>query len=134
MGDTKVFFGGEHGPVPVRAYQFGDGSFALAAASPDLKKGTKSLTLTLSSGVGSVPIPDTCTVVGVKPAASTTVRVGLEAPEADGTATGAAAASALKKGLPVEAAIWTWLQIEPGTDRTLHLSGGSSDVIEVVVA
>lgn len=100
----------------------------------DLEVGASSVTLTLSSGTGSVPIPDRAKVVGVKPASSTTMRVGLEAPEAAGTATGAAAAADLKKGVPVEPAVWTWFNVgseNPG--RVLYVKGGASDVITVVV-
>lgn len=99
----------------------------------DLALNTKSLTLTLSSGVGSVPIPDTAKIVGVKPLASTTVRIGLEAPEADGTATGTAVAADLKKGCPCDVSVVTWFNIGLGTGRVLYLKGGTSDVIEVVV-
>lgn len=99
----------------------------------DLRIGTKSLTLTLSAGAGSVPIADTVRMVGVKPVSSVAIRVGLEAPEADGTATGAAAAGDLKKGCPVDAAVWTWFNVEPGTGRVLYVKGGASDVLEVVV-
>lgn len=100
----------------------------------DLKIGAKSLTLTLSSGAGSVPIPDAATVVGVKPVSSTSIRVGLEAPEADGTATGNATAGDLKKGIPVDAAVWTWFSLGgTGTSRVLSVKGGASDVVEVVV-
>jgi hypothetical protein len=99
----------------------------------DLKIGAKSLALTLSSGVGSVPIPDAATLVGVKPVSSTSIRVGLEAPEADGAATGNAVAGDLKKGVPVDAATWTWFAIGIQASRTLYLKGGASDVVEVVV-
>lgn len=99
----------------------------------DLILGAKSLALTLSSGAGSVPIPDTCQIVGVKPVSSVSIRVGMEAPEADGSATGAAAASDLKKGCPVDAAVWTWFAIGPGTARVLYVIGGASDVLEVAV-
>jgi len=99
----------------------------------DLKLGAKSLALTLSSGAGSVPIPDTCSIVGVKPVVSTTMRVGLEAPEADGSDTGAADAAELKKGVPVDATVWTWFNLGLGTSRVLYVIGGASDVVEVVV-
>lgn len=62
---------------------------------PDLKVGAQSLALTLSAGVGSVPIPDDASIVGVKPVSSETIRVGLEAPEANGAATGTATKCAL---------------------------------------
>lgn len=99
----------------------------------DLRNGAKSLALTLSTGTGSVPIPNDVTLIGVKPASSATMRVGLEAPEADGTATGAAVAADLKLGVPVDPGIYTWFNIGRGTSRTLYVSGGTSDVIEVVM-
>lgn len=99
----------------------------------DLKIGAKSLALTLSAGVGSVPIPNTCSVIGVKPVSSTAIRVGFEAPEADGSATGNAVAADLKKGVPVDSAVWTWFKVGLGTDRILYVKGGTSDVLEVVV-
>lgn len=105
----------------------------LVDISGELAVGTKSLALTLSSGTGSVPIPDSAHLVGVKPVSSASIRVGLEAPEADGTAIGAAVAADLKKGCPVEAAAWTWFSIGFGTARTLYVMGGASDVVEVVV-
>jgi hypothetical protein len=101
--------------------------------TPDLALNTKSLLLTLSSGVGSVPIPDNAKIIRVKPIASTAVRVGLEAPEADGTATGTAVAADLKKGCPCDVSIWTDFNIGVGTSRVLYLKGGTSDVVEVVV-
>jgi hypothetical protein len=99
----------------------------------DLEIGAKSLALTLDTGVGSVPIPDDAKVVGVKPVSSTAIRVGLEAPEADGTKTGVAVAGDLKKGVPVDPAVWTWFNIGAGKDRTLYVKGGTADVLEVVV-
>lgn len=98
----------------------------------DLRIGAKSLALTLSTGAGSVPIPDAAHIIGVKPVSSTAIRVGLEAPEADGAATGDAVAADLKKGCPVDAAVWTWFYIGVGTGRTLYVKGGASDVLEVV--
>ena len=99
----------------------------------DLKLGAKSLALTLSSGVGSVPMPDGATIVGVKPVSSTAIRVGLEAPEADGAATGVAVAGDLKNGIPVDAAVWTWFAIGIKASRVLSVKGGASDVVEVAV-
>ena len=100
----------------------------------DLQIGTKSLTLTLSSGVGSIEIPENCTVVGVKPDTSDDIRVGLEAPEADGTKTGDAALADLKKGMPVDPDVWTWFNIGYSDDtRVLYVKGGSSDVLQIVV-
>jgi hypothetical protein len=104
-----------------------------AELTGDLAIGTKSLALTLSSGTGSVPIPDTAHLIGVKPVSSTAIRVGLEAPEADGAATGAVVAGDLKKGCPIDAAVWTWFSVGYGTGRTLYVKGGTSDVVEVVV-
>jgi hypothetical protein len=101
--------------------------------NPELALGAKTVTLTLSTGVGSVAIPDTANRVGVKPVVSTAVRIGLEAPEASGTATGDAIAAALKKGLPVATTVWTWFNISDGTDRVLYLKGGTSDVVDVAV-
>lgn len=97
----------------------------------DLAIGASSLALTLSSGVGSVPIPNTAKLVGVKPVSSTSIRVGLEAPEADGTATGTANSESFNLGIPVDAAVWTWFNIGVGTDRVLYVKGGASDVIEI---
>lgn len=115
------------------ALEAGEEIIGKVRITPDLKIGAKSLALTMSTGTGSVPIPDTATIVGVSPVSSTAIRVGLEATEANGTATGAAAASALKKGIPVLAAVYTWFNIGLGTSRTLYVSGGASDVVEVVV-
>lgn len=99
---------------------------------PDIQIGAKSLALTLSTGTGSVPIPNAAKVVGVKPVSSTAIRIGLEAPEADGTATGEAAATALKLGIPVDAAVWSWFNLGSGSvSRTLYVKGGASDVLEV---
>lgn len=99
----------------------------------DLEIGAASVTLTLDNGVGSVPIPDSARIVGVKPVSSTAIRVGLEAPEAAGTATGAAEAADLKKGVPVDAAVYTWFNIGSGENRTLYVKGGAADELEVVV-
>jgi len=101
--------------------------------NPDLAIGAKSLELTLSSGVGQVPVPDTAKIVGVKPVSSTAIRVGLENPEANGAATGTAVAGDLKKGVPVDAAVWTWFLINTGSGRVLHVMGGASDKLEIVV-
>lgn len=100
---------------------------------PDLVIGAKSLLLTLSSGVGQVPIPDTAKIVGVKPIGSTAIRIGLEAPEADGSATGTAAAADLKKGYPCECNTWTNFNIGVGTSRVLYVKGGASDTAEIMV-
>lgn len=100
---------------------------------PDLMESAKSVTLTLAEGVGTVAIPDDCHIVGVKPTSSTAVRVGMIATEAAGTATGAAALTDLKKGCPVEAAVWTWFEIGRGTGRTLYVRGGTSDEVAVAV-
>jgi hypothetical protein len=100
-------------------------------AEPDLATGAKSLALTLSSGVGSAPIPDTAHIVGVNPVSSTTIRVGLEAPEANGAATGNAVTADFKKGVPVDATVWTWFNLGVGISRVLYLKGGTSDVVEV---
>jgi hypothetical protein len=99
----------------------------------DLIVGAKSLTLTLSLGAGSVPIPDTARIVGVCPVSSTAIRVGLEAPEADGTKTGTASATDLKKGVPVLSSAYTWFNVAQGISRTFYVKGGTSDVVEVVV-
>lgn len=104
--------------------------------SQDLKVGAQSIALTVSSGsvVASVPIPSTATVVGVKPVSSTAIRVGLEAPETDGAATGTAVAANLKKGVPVDAAVWTWFSLGgAGAGRILYVKGNTNDVVEVVV-
>lgn len=124
-------FTSQIGTVALSASTASIGSVGL---TPDLAVGAKSITLTLASGSGAVPIGDGVHIVGVKPTASGSAgtRIGLEAPEADGTATGTAAASALKKGVPVDAAVWTWFQVGTGTGRTLYVKGGASDVIEVV--
>lgn len=112
----------------------GTSTIGAVYTAQDVKIGAKSLALTLSSGVGSVPIPDAATVVGAKPVSSTSIRVGLEAPEADGTATGNATAGDLKKGIPVDAAVWTWFSLGgTGTTRVLYVKGGASDVVEVAV-
>lgn len=98
----------------------------------DLKIGTKGVKLTLSGGAGSVAIPDTATCIGVRPAAGSLVRIGLEAPDAEGTKTGDAVLADLKKGVPVDATVWNWFSLGgPGSGRTLYLKGGTSDVVEV---
>lgn len=99
----------------------------------DLQIGAMSITLTLSNGTGSIPIPNNCTLVGVKPISSNSIRVGLEPPESDGTKTGVAAATDLKKGIPIDGEIWTWFNIGFGKLRTLYFKGGTSDVLEIAV-
>lgn len=64
----------------------------------DLILGAKSLALTLSSGAGSVPIPDTCQIVGVKPVSSVSIRVGMEAPEAGGGSVAARCFLLIRRG------------------------------------
>ena len=131
MADKIIQWGND---IPQRGVDNGGGMYDLGVSlGHDIALGAKSLALTLSSGTGSVPIPDTCHFIGVKPVSSTAIRVGLEAPEADGSATGAAAASNLKKGVPVDAAVWTWFNVGTGSSRTLHVLGGTSDVLEVAV-
>ena len=97
----------------------------------DLNLGAKSITLTLAAGVGSVPIPDSAKICGVLPV-STTMRFGLEAPEADGTATGNATAANLKKGLPAGSDGYLWFRLPATTGRILYVKGGAADVTEVV--
>lgn len=97
---------------------------------PDLVTGAKSLALTLAAGVGSAPIPSTAHIVGVKPVSSTTMRIGLEAPEVDGTASGTATAADFKKGIPVDVAVYTWFTLGPSA-QTLYVKGDATDVIEV---
>ena len=106
----------------------------LVSLENDLELGASSVVLTMSDGVGSVPIPNKVKIIGVKPASSSTMRIGLEAPSAASTATGNAASSDLSSGVPVEPAVWTWFNI--GSDvsgRVLYVKGGASDVITVVV-
>lgn len=99
--------------------------------TPDLVVGTKSLLLTMSTGAGQAPIPNTAKIIGVKPT-STTMRVGFEALEANGTATGTALAADFKKGCPVDSGQYTWFNVGTGTDRVLYVIGGTSDTIEIV--
>lgn len=123
--------GSDH--VDVRYADRGDGTYSMVTF-PDLKLGAKSLVLTLAAGVGSVPIPDLSTMIGVKPVSSTVIRVGLEAPEADGS--GAALTTLetdLKKGVPVDSTVWTWFFVGVGVDRVLYVKGGTTDVLEVAV-
>lgn len=123
-----------------RPYKGGEGAGTLAdpfvpwmGYRPDLALGAKSLALTCAAGVGQVPIPDTAHLIGIKPAA-TTVRVGLEAPEADGVATGTALAADLKKGCPCDQNVWTWFYLGIGTNRILYVKGaGAADVLEVAI-
>jgi hypothetical protein len=110
--------------------QFWKGSFS---PENDLQIGAKSVVLTLATNVGSVPIPDTARLVGVKPTSSTGCRVGLEAPEAAGTSSGTAVAGDLKKGIPVDAAVWSWFWIGDGTSRILYLRS-SDATAEINVA
>jgi hypothetical protein len=99
---------------------------------PDLVLGAKSLALTLAAGVGSAPIPASAHTVGVRTVSSVAVRVGLEAPEADGTASGVTTADTdFKKGIPIlDAAVWVWFALGPGS-QTLYLKGGTTDVVEI---
>jgi hypothetical protein len=98
----------------------------------DLTLYAKSLTFTLSGGLGSVLVDDNAHLMGFQPVSSTTMRVGWEAPEADGTKTLSAVASDFKKGFPLPAAQYTYVKIGKGTSRTLYLKGGTSDVIEIL--
>jgi hypothetical protein len=99
----------------------------------NLQLGAKSLALTLSSGVGSCPIPDGTKEVWIKPSASAACRVGLEAPEADGAKTGNAALSDLKKGIPVDDSVWTKFIVSPEINKTLYVKGASAGVLEIVM-
>ena len=90
------------------------------------------LLLTLSSGTGSAVIPDDARQVWVRPGTGAACRVGLEAPEADGSKTGNAALTDLKKGVPVEAVTWTKFLLPLYPTKTLYVKGGASDTIEIV--
>ena len=106
---------------------------AFVRGEGELILGIKSLELTLDgSGIGSVPIPDTAHLVGVKPA-TTTLRVGLEAPEVEGAATGAAVATDLKKGIPADSGTWLWMLLRNGTGRVLYVKGGAGEKSKVAV-
>lgn len=103
-------------------------------ATPTLIKGAKSIALTMSAGVGSVPLSIDVTRIGVYPAAAATARIGIDiAPAAIGTATGAAASSDLTDGVPVPAAAWSWFDIGQGEARTLRILAGAAEVVTVVV-
>lgn len=108
------------------------GEKVYAQLCPDLCLGAKSMSLTMSGGVGSVPLPDSCRLVGLKPA-STTMRVGLEPVEANGAGSGASSWINMRTGVPVDSDQTTWFNIGQGFGRTLYFRGGASDVIEVIV-
>ena len=116
---------------PTTSLATGSNKIGSVDLGSDLVIGAKSLALTLSSGTGSAPIPDASKLVGFKPISSISVRVGLEAPETDGTKTGAAVVGDFKKGVPIDAAVWTWFNIGVGSGRTIYVMGGTSDVLEV---
>lgn len=97
----------------------------------DLQLGAQSLTLTLAGdGTASAPIPDDDTLVGVY--TSNDMRLGLEAPEADGTATGAAVAGDFNKGIPAITGQWTWYKIGTGTSRRVYFLGTAAHTVKVV--
>lgn len=98
---------------------------------PNLTADAKNLQLTMSTGVGSCPIPHTAKMIGVKPA-STVMRCGFVAPEAAGTATGTASAADFKLGAIITSTDWTWFKVVPNGDRILYFAGGTSDVVYVV--
>ena len=116
---------------PTTTLSAGNATIGAVNLTADLSLGAKSVALTLSSGTGTAEIPNTAKIIGVKPLSSSTIRVGMEATEADGAATGTATAADFKKGVPVDAAIWTWFNIGTGTGRSLYVRGGSSDVVEI---
>jgi hypothetical protein len=93
----------------------------LVGLSSDLSLDAKSLTLTTETNVGSVPIPDTVRYLGVYPKTGTDWRVGLEAPEVDGAATGNVLVTAFKKGNPVPDTTWTYFTLPEGTGRVLYV-------------
>jgi hypothetical protein len=111
---NKAAYSGTHGNLPL----------------PQLTMNAKSLALTMSSGVGSCPIPTGVSRVGVYPTAAATFRIGLVAPEAQGAATGNAALTDLKLGVAVPAAAWTWFDIPAGVS-TIYFKAGSAEVTQV---
>ncbi len=104
------------------------------AYQPDLTARCKSIELTLDGdGKASTPIDDCWSWVGARPASATNGRVGLLEPEADGSQTGAAASTDLKKGFPLkDAATWAYFGLGgPGPGRTLYILGTAGDKYEV---
>jgi hypothetical protein len=92
----------------------------------------KSLLLTLSSGVGSVAVPDSAKMARVRAPSSATVRVGTAAPEAQGTATGNAALTDLKLGITVPLDENLWIELPPGTNRHFYFySTVAADTVTV---
>lgn len=99
----------------------------------DLKPGTKSVKLTLSTGAGSIPVTKDTGWIGVKPTSSTAIVVALDdTAAAVGTKTGTAAETDLTVGMPCDAAVWTWFYIGPSVnERTLKVVGGASDELTI---
>lgn len=101
---------------------------------PGLVPGVKSITLTLSTGAGSVPLNAATKLVGIYPAAAAAGRIGLgEAPVAIGTKTGTAASSDLTLGMPLVDSTWHWYDVALVADTTLYFIGATSGVFTVVV-
>lgn len=101
--------------------------------APGLLPGVKSITLTLSTGAGSVPLDAGVTRVGIYPAASAAGRIGLgEAPVAIGTKTGTAASSDLTLGMPLVDQTWQWFDVSLQATTTLYFIGATSGVFTVV--
>jgi hypothetical protein len=100
----------------------------------DLSVNTKTVRVTLSSGVGSVEIGDEVVYICVYPVSSSSIRIGLAPIEAIGTATGNAVLGDLKRGINnIKPAEWTSFRIDSGQNRKLYITGGASDVVDVAV-
>ena len=101
---------------------------------PGLVQGTKSITLTLSTGAGSVPLRVDASRVGIYPAASAAGRIGLgAAPAAIGTKTGDAIETDLTLGMPLVDSVWQWFDLSLTDTTTLYFIGAAAGVFTVVV-
>jgi hypothetical protein len=120
--------------VPTKYIDNGDGTFSEALAfNADLTVNTKSIKLTLSAGAGSVEIPTNTRYVTVK-TTSSTVRVGLVAPEAVVTKVGNATLADLRNGHTMESGVLTCFALGGVAEgRKVYFTGGASDVIEISV-
>jgi len=105
-----------------------------APDAPGLTEKSKSITLTLSSGAGSLVLPVDTTRIGIYPAASADGRCGLgTVPVAIGAKTGAAASSDLTLGMPLVNTTWHWFDVALRADTTLSFIGAASGVFTIVV-
>ena len=101
---------------------------------PDLKLGARSVVLQLTTGSGSVSIPEDASIVGVKPWGTESIRCGLELPSPDnGPLSGNLSVDDLKNGFPLDPDIWTYFNIGPDENRTLYFIGDNGHYVSIVV-